>query len=82
MSPDVPPPPPPPTHTHTENVWDMIERRVRQRQRPPSMLSELGQALQEEWNRLPRMVIGRIIRSIPRRLNERVTNRGGITHYR
>ena len=59
----------------------MIGTRVRGRQRPPTTLSELGQALQEEWNRLPRMVIGRIIRSMPRRLNQCLTNRGGITHY-
>ena len=42
-------------------------------------LAELGQALQEEWNRLSQMAIGRIICSIPW-LNESLTNRGN-THY-
>ena len=37
----------------TEYIWDMIGRRVRQRQRLPTTLAELGQELQEEWNRLP-----------------------------
>ena len=55
-------------HPSTEHsgmfiIWDMIERRVRQRQRPPTTLVELGQARQEEWNRLPQMVIGRLVRS-------------------
>ena len=44
MSPDLSP---------KVHVWDMVGRRVRQRQRPPTTLAELGQALQEEWNRLP-----------------------------
>ncbi|XP_041366897.1 corticotropin-releasing factor receptor 1-like [Gigantopelta aegis] len=53
MSPDLSP---------IEHVWDMIGRRVRQRQRPPTTLAELDQALQEEWNRPPQMAIGRLIR--------------------
>ena len=41
-----------------EYVWDMIGRRIHQRQRPPATLAELGQVLQEKWNRLPQIVIG------------------------
>ena len=72
MSPDLSP---------IEHVWDMIGRRVRQRQRPPTTLVELGLALQEEWNRLPQRVIGRLIRSMPRRVEECLDVRGQITHY-
>ena len=64
-------------HFPIEHVRDMIGILVRQRQRPPTTLAELGQALQEERNRRPRIAIGRIIRNIPRQL----TNRDGITHY-
>ena len=52
----------------TEHVWDMIGRRVRQRQRPATTLVELGQALQEEWNTHPQMAIRRNIRLTGRKM--------------
>lgn len=72
MSPDLSP---------IEHVWDMIGRRVRRRQRQPTTLQELAAALQEEWDRLPQIVIGRLIRSMPRRIAECLRIGGAITHY-
>ena len=65
MSPDLSP---------IEHVWDIIGICVRQRQRAPTTLAELGQVLQDEWNRVPQTAIGRTIHSMPRRLNECLTN--------
>ena len=57
MSPDLSP---------IEHVWDMIGRHVHRRQRRPTTLQELAAVLQEDWNRLPQIEIGRLIRSMPR----------------
>ena len=43
---------------------------MHQRQRPPITLVEFGQALQEEWNRLPLLTIDRITRSMSCPLTE------------
>ena len=50
--------------SNEEHVWD-IRRCVHQCQRPLTTLAELGQALQQEWNTLPHMAIGRIIHRMP-----------------
>ena len=71
--------PPAAQHLLNEHVWNVIERRICECQMPPTTLAELGQALQQEWNRFAQMAIGRIIRSMPRRLNKCLTNRAGIT---
>ncbi len=68
MSPDLSP---------VEHVWGMIGRRQRQ----PTTLQELAAALQEEWDRLSQFVIGRLIRSMPRRIAECLRIGGAITHY-
>ena len=71
----------PPAAQHLSNAMVSNEPSPFPIEKPSTTLAELGQALQEEWNRLPQMATGKIISSMPRRLNERVTNRGGIIHY-
>lgn len=64
-----------------EHVWDMLKRRLQARVHRPTTLRELEMALQEEWESIPQEYIARVIRSMPRRLNEIVRARGGVTRY-
>ncbi|GFW07082.1 transposable element Tcb2 transposase [Trichonephila clavipes] len=50
-----------------EHVWDAIGRRVSGHQPPPQTLQELERALLEEWDRIPQLVINRLIDSMPQR---------------
>ena len=64
-----------------EQVWDLLDRRVRQRPVQPQTLRQLQHALVQEWNNIPMNVIRRYIRSM-RRLCRAVTqSAGGHTRY-
>lgn len=64
-----------------EHVWDMLDRRVRDRQQPPATLQQLLGLLQQEWQAIPQRDLANLIHSMRRRCNECRQNRGGITHY-
>ena len=64
-----------------EHLWDQLGRAIRQRDNQPSTLRELGQALLEEWNRIPAERLRELVNSMPRRLVDVVTARGGHTRY-
>ena len=64
-----------------EHVWDLLKRRVKSRMPPPNNLNELGNALLEEWERLPQEIIDNIICSMPRRMETVIRARGGNTRY-
>lgn len=64
-----------------EHVWDMLGQRLRQRQQPPANVQELAAALQQEWNNVPQNDLGRLVRSMPRRIRACLANRGGFTRY-
>ena len=64
-----------------DHLWDQLDRAIRQRDSQPSTLRELGQALLEEWNRIPAERLGQLVDSMPRSLVDIVAARGGHTHY-
>lgn len=64
-----------------EHLWDIIGRRVRQREPPVQNLQELTAALHEEWQRIPQNQIRRLIQGMRRRLEAVVRVRGGYTRY-
>ena len=64
-----------------ENAWDMLQRAVNAREPPPNTLADLSRAVQEEWNRLDRHKLRRLVRSVRDRSREVIQNRGGYTHY-
>ena len=72
MSPDLNP---------IEHLWDILGRRVRQRDPPVNNLNELIAALQQEWNRIPQNQIQRLIHGMRRRLEAVIRARGGHTKY-
>lgn len=63
-----------------EHLWDVLQRRIRDRPAPEN-LEQLGEMLQEEWNNIPREVIRNLVESMPRRCEEVRLARGGHTHY-
>ena len=72
MSPDLNP---------IEHLWDILGRRVRQRDPPVQTLNELTAVLHEEWNRIPQNQIQRLIQGMRRRLESVVRVQGGCTRY-
>ena len=64
-----------------EQVWDLLDRRVRQRPVQPQTLRQLQHALVQEWNNIPMNVIRRYIRSMRRRGRRVIQSAGGHTRY-
>lgn len=64
-----------------EHLWDLLDRRLHNRQHQPQTLLELEDALLEEWRAIPQDVIRRYIRSMPRRCRAVIHARGGKTGY-
>lgn len=64
-----------------EHAWDMLGRRVRQRQQVPDNVQSLRDALIEEWMNIPQDSLRTLIQSMPRRCEECIAARGGHTHY-
>ena len=64
-----------------EHVWDMLGRRIRNRNPPPTNVQQLREALVEEWQGIPQGTIRHIVHSMPQRCQECIRSRGGQTHY-
>ena len=64
-----------------EQVWDLLDRRVRQRPVSPQTLRQLQHALVQEQNNIPMDVIRRYIRSMRRRCRAMIQSSGGHTRY-
>ena len=64
-----------------EHLWDLIGRRLHNRQHQPQTLQELVDALLEEWRVIPQETICRLIRSMSRRCQAVIRARGGNTRY-
>ena len=64
-----------------ENLWSELQRAVDARIDDNTTLQELPAIVQEEWARIPREKITRLIRSMTNRRRECGARRGGHTHY-
>lgn len=64
-----------------EHLWDVLKRRVRDRNHVPSNITELKAALLEEWERIPQELIKKLIGSMKNRLQNVIRARGGNTKY-
>lgn len=71
----------PPDKNPIEHAWDILGRRVRQRNPAPRNVEELKQALVEEWNNLPQPMIDGLILSMGNRIQALLRARGGNTRY-
>ena len=70
-----------PDLSQIEHLWDQPDRRVRKRQQQPQTLDQLRAALTEEWQRIPRVSINRLIASVRRRCVAVFNSRGAFTRY-
>lgn len=77
----LPWPPKSPDLSPIEHVWDIMGRKIRNLANPPQTLIALRHELQVAWDTIPQEDIDHLIESMPRRVRECVTNRGGSTHY-
>ena len=64
-----------------EHLWSILETRLRRRFPPPSSLTELADALHEEWCNIPLATIHDLYASIPRRIKAVLKAKGGPTPY-
>ena len=63
-----------------EHIWDYLGRKVRARGDVHN-LRDLENALIQEWNNIPNVVIRRYVRSMQVRLAACINSRGGHTRY-
>ena len=64
-----------------EHLWDYLDQRVRRRDPAPANRQQLCQALQEEWDRVPRQMVQRLVSSMRRRCIAVTDADGGHTQY-
>lgn len=64
-----------------ENVWDILDRRVRANHVQPATLQQLFVLLQQEWAALPQATLRRCVESMRPRCLEAIQNNGGHTSY-
>jgi hypothetical protein len=64
-----------------DHIWDIIDRRVRERKPPAQTLNELEQTLHQEWQRLAQVQIRRLVGSMRRRLAAVIRVNGSYTNY-
>lgn len=64
-----------------EQIWDVLDRRLRERANAPATPNELFRALQAEWAAIPQQTIRNIIASMPRRCQAIIAAGGGHTPY-
>lgn len=62
-----------------ENLWDYIDRQVRQQQCRTH--DELWEAVQKVWQSIPLLFVQKLINSMPNRLQELCKNCGGSIKY-
>ena len=64
-----------------EHAWDILQRRISNRQNQPNSLQELADTLVDEWSRIPQVEFQTPIRSFQNRCREVIRARGGHTRY-
>jgi transposase len=62
-----------------ENVWDLLDQRVRTRAIPPRNVWELAGALVEEWGNISQQELANLVQSMRRRFTEVLNAAGGHT---
>ena len=63
-----------------EHIWDYLGRKVRATGNVHN-LRDLENALIQEWNNIPNVVIRRYVKSVRGRLSACINSRGGRTRY-
>ena len=64
-----------------ENLWDIVDTRVRKRKTQPKNIDDLAMVVIEEWNNIPAKTIHNLIESMPRRIQAGIDAKGWNTKY-
>lgn len=64
-----------------ENIWDVLKRRVAKRKHVVKTRDELIKIIQEEWVKIPKEVLSKLVASMPRRCDAIYKARGRSTKY-
>ena len=64
-----------------EHLWDELERRLLARPSHPTSVSDLINALLEEWSKIPINTLVNLVESLPRRVEAVIAAKGGPTSY-
>ena len=64
-----------------ENVWDLLDRRVRARAIPPRNVWELAVALVEVWGNISQQELSNLVQSMRRRCTAVLNAAGGHIRY-
>jgi transposase len=64
-----------------ENLWDIVDTRVRKRRDQPKNIDDLATSVVEEWRNLPITTIHNLIESMPRRVEAGINAKGWHTKY-
>jgi transposase len=64
-----------------EHLWHELETRLRKRTIHPKKVSELEEALKEEWSKIPYERLGKLIESMPKRIEACISSNGWPTKY-
>uniref|UniRef100_A0A8C6LIM2 Tc1-like transposase DDE domain-containing protein n=1 Tax=Nothobranchius furzeri TaxID=105023 RepID=A0A8C6LIM2_NOTFU len=70
-----------PDMSPVEHVWDVLDRRIRQRVPVPTNIQQLRTAIEEEWSNIPQATIDNLINSMRRRCVALREANGGHTRY-
>ncbi len=63
------------------NIWDALDRHIRQRVPVPANIQQLCTAIEEEWTNIPQTTINNLINSMRRRCVALCEANGGNTRY-
>lgn len=64
-----------------EQLRDELDQRVRRRPNPPTNIQDLEQALLQEWNDIPQVIINKLINSMTRRIQAAINANVGHRRY-
>jgi transposase len=64
-----------------EHLWAELKKRVRNRERPPTTLEELWNAIEEEWEGIPPDFCLKLIDTMPARISDVLKTKGGNTTW-
>lgn len=64
-----------------EQIWNKLKNALRDRVDKPSSLDQLFAFVQEEWHKLPKDFLRKLVNSLPRRVKAVIKNKGGSIKY-
>jgi transposase len=74
-------PPQSPDLNPIENIWDLIDRRIRKRVKRPTNLEELWELIKREWNSITPEEIRSCYLSMVKRIKDLKNSKGSYTKY-